>query len=462
MDQSKAIINGVFTDRKFYRRMLTLAIPVAIQNFIGSFLNMVDTVMVGQLGETAIAAVGIANQYFFFFMMFLIGLSAGCSVFIAQFWGTQDLKNIRRILGVGLGSALTISAVFMVVGLLFPRQIIMIFNNDPLVIVEGSRYLRIVLGSYLFTGIAFVYVFALRSIGNTLLPMAVSTVALVCNVFFNYMLIFGKFGAPAMGVAGAAVATVIARVVESSVLVVVIYRHREVLAATLSELLDFDLGFIRKAYRTILPVLLNEICWALASLVYAVVYGRMGTQAVATIQIVNTITNLFMVVIFGMANAAAVMIGNSIGAGEIRQAKDYGKRFSVMAVAAGIILGLLLAVFSPYLLNAFKVSALVRHSTQNIIYIVAIVFFIRIFNIIAIVGILRGGGDARGSFLLEGFTMWFIGVPLTVAGAFVLRLSVHLVYSLSLCEELTKAFLCLWRLRSGRWIHNVTHRFGGG
>ncbi|NLM37499.1 MAG: MATE family efflux transporter [Firmicutes bacterium] len=442
--------------------MLTLAIPVAIQNFIGSFLNMVDTVMVGQLGETAIAAVGIANQYFFIFMMFLIGLSAGCSVFIAQFWGTQDLKNIRRILGVGLGSALVISAVFMVGGLLFPRQIIMVFNHDPQVLAEGSRYLQIVLGGYLFSGITFIYVFALRSVGNTLLPMAISTVALFCNVFFNYMLIFGKFGAPALGVAGAAVATVIARVVESSVLLAVVYGRRTVLAATLSELLDFDFSFLRKAYRTILLVLLNEICWGMASLVYAVVYGRMGTQAVATIQIVNTITNLFMVVIFGLSSAAAVMIGNRIGAGDIKEAKADAQRFSVLGVAVGVALGLLLAVSSPYLLKAFKVSPMVRHSTQTIIYIVAVVFFIRIYNIIAIVGILRGGGDARSSFLLEGFTMWFIGVPLTVVGAFALRLPVQLVYALSLGEELSKALLCLWRLRSGRWIHNVTHRFGSG
>ncbi|NLC52407.1 MAG: MATE family efflux transporter, partial [Firmicutes bacterium] len=362
----------------------------------------------------------------------------------------------------GLGSAVFVSTLFMVVGLLFPRQIIMIFNNDPLVIEEGSRYLRIVLGSYLFTGISFVYVFALRSIGNTLLPMAISTVALVCNVFFNYMLIFGKFGAPALGVAGAAIATVIARIVETCTLVAVVYWQRGVLAATLNELCDFNFSFIWKAYRTIIPVLLNEICWGLASLIYAVVYGRMGTQAVATIQIVNTITNLFMVVIFGMSSAAAVMIGNQIGAGQVKLANEYAKMFSRLGVALGIVLGLMLAVTSPYLLNAFNVSAMVRNSTQTIIYIVAIVFFIRLFNIIAIVGVLRGGGDARSSLLLEGFTMWFIGVPLTIVGAFVLKLPVHLVYSLSLCEELTKGLLCLRRLRSGRWIHNVTHRFGGG
>lgn len=462
MKRSKYLQNGVFTDRKFYRPMLNLAVPVIIQNFIGSFLNMVDTVMVGRLGETSIAAVGIANQYFFIFMMLLIGLSAGCSVFIAQFWGTNDVKNIRRILGVGLGSAVIVSTLFMVVGFLFPRQIIMVFNNDPQVIAEGSRYLRIVLCSYLFTGIAFVYVHALRAIGNTLLPMAVSTVALVCNVFFNYMLIFGKFGAPALGVAGAASATVIARVVETSVLVAVVYWRRGVLAAPFGQLRAFDFSFVRKAYQTIIPVILNDLCWGLASLVYAVVYGRMGTQAVATIQIVNTITNLFMVVVFGLSSAAAVMIGNSIGAGQVMRAKAYAKRFSVLGFVVGVVLGLMLAVASPFMLNAFNVSALVRNSTQTIIYIVAFVFFIRVFNIITIVGILRGGGDARSAFLLEGFTMWLIGVPLTVVGAFVLRLPVYLVYGLGLCEELTKGLLCLWRLRSGRWIHNVTHRFAGG
>ncbi|NLY90193.1 MAG: MATE family efflux transporter [Firmicutes bacterium] len=451
---------GHFDRRDFYHKMLTLAVPVMIQNFISSFLNMIDTTMVGKLGETAIAAVGIANQYFFFFMMFMIGLSAGCAVFIAQFWGTKDVKNIRRILGVGLSSAVLVVAIFMVAGFLAPRRIIMLFTHEPQIITAGARYLQIVLISYLFTAVTFIYNFAFRSIGNSLQPMLISTVALFCNAFFNYVLIFGKLGAPAMGVAGAAVATVIARVVETLVLVVSVYRRPGVLAASFKELTGFNFEFVKRVYATIIPVLLNDICWGLASLIYAAVYGRMGTQAVASIQIVNTITNLFMVFVFGLSSATAVMIGNSIGANDLSLSREYARRFSRLGVIAGLVLGLLLAVAAPYLLKIFNVSPAVRNYTLIITYTVALIFFIRVYNIILIVGVLRGGGDARGAFLLEGFTMWFIGVPLTVLGAFVFKLPVYLVYGLSLFEEITKALLCLWRYRSGQWIRNVTHNLG--
>jgi putative MATE family efflux protein len=451
------LFSGVLNDKSFYKKMLIIALPIVIQNFISSFLNMIDTVMVGKLGETEIAAVGIANQYFFFFNMFLMGMSAGCGVFIAQFWGKRDSRNIKRILGIGLVSATIISFVFMLFGFLMPQGIMRVFNNDPRVIDLGSRYLKIVLFSYIFTGITFVYNFSLRSIGNTVKPMAISAIALACNAFFNYVFIFGAFGAPAMGVEGAALATVIARVVETTLLVSSIYIKKEVLAASIVELTDVTFDFIKKSYRTILPVILNDSCWGLATLVYSGVYGRMGTQAVAAIQICNTITNLFMVVIFGMSSAAAVIVGNTIGAGQEHKGMEYAKRFSILSVGTGIILGLFLMVSSPFMLNFFNVSSVVRSDSLIILYIVSGILFIRVFDVILIVGILRGGGDAKYAFIIEGFTMWFIGVPITIIGAFVLKLPVYAVYALAISEEAVKCLLGIIRLRSGKWIRNVTH-----
>ncbi|MGI6145624.1 MAG: MATE family efflux transporter [Clostridia bacterium] len=451
------LANGLFADKEFYKKMLVIALPVTLQNFITSFLNMIDTVMVGKLGETEIAAVGIANQYFFLFIMLLIGLSAGSSVFIAQFWGKKDLENIKRIMGVGLSSAILVSLVFTVIGLLFPREVIALFNQDPQVITLGAGYLRIVLVSYIFTAVTFVYSFSLRSIGQAISPMVISAVALLINTFFNYMLIFGKFGAPALGVEGAALATVIARVVETMLLLAYIYSRKGVLAATLRELTDFNFEFVKKSYHTIFPVVLNEMCWGLASLVYVAVYGRMGTQAVAAIQICTTINNLFLIVAFGLASAAAVMVGNTIGAGEEQLSKDYAQRFSFLSVGAGVGLGLLLAVTSPAILSIFNVSDTVRQASQYIIYICSAIFFIRMLNINLIVGILRGGGDAKQAFIIEGFTMWFIGVPLTIVGAFVFQQPVYIVYALATIEEISKCLLCLLRLKSGLWIKNVTH-----
>lgn len=443
-------------DRNFLTKMLKIALPIMIQNLVTSSLNMADTIMIGKLGEVEIAAVGIANQYFFFFSMILIGLCGGCSVFIAQYWGKKDFANIRRILGLGLISVILISIVFMTVGFINPGRIISLFNKDVTVMALGGKYLSIVLFSYVFTAITFIYSISLRSIGNTVVPLIVNIAALICNIFFNYVLIFGKFGAPALGVEGAALATLISRVVETIILLFLVYKENGVLAAKLSELIDLNISFIKRSYKIIIPVLLNDVFWALASLIYSIVYGRMGTGATAAVQICNTVSNIFMVVVFGLSNASAIMIGNSIGEGSIDKTIDYAKKFMIASLFVSIFLGLGLALSSPLILDLFNVSNEVRRSTLIMLYTISLIFFVRSTGLVIIVGILRGAGDARSALLIEGFTMWFIGVPLTIFGAFILKLPVHLVYALAILEEVAKFILGFMRLKSRKWINDVT------
>lgn len=443
-------------DREFLSKMLRLALPIMFQSLITSSLNMADTVMVGKLGEVEIAAVGIANQYFFIFSMILTGLCGGCSVFISQYWGKKDLANIKRMLGLGLISVLIISIAFMAVGFINPGGIISIFNKDSTVIDLGGKYLFIVLFSYIFTGITFIYSYSLRSIGDTVAPLLVNIVTLFTNIFLNYVLIFGKFGAPALGVEGAAIATLIARVIEAIVLLFIVYRTKGVFAAGLKELIDLNKDFAKRSYGIILPVLLNDVFWAMGSLIYSIVYGRMGTEATASVQICNTVSNMFMVVAFGLSNSSAIMIGNSIGEGKEEEAIDYSKKFIQASFVVSIILGLALALTAPLILNLFNVSSGVRSSTLIMLYVISIIFFVRFTGMIIIVGILRGAGDARSALMIEGFTMWFIGVPLTIMGAFLFKLPVHLVYALAILEEITKLILGLIRLKSQRWINNVT------
>lgn len=452
----KVLKSNLKVDREFFINMLKLAFPIMLQNLIGSSLNMVDTIMIGKLGEVEIAAVGIANQYFFFFNMILIGLSAGCSVFIAQYWGKKDFTNIKRVLGLGLVSVLFVSVIFMAVGFINPEKIISIFNKESEVISLGGKYLFIVLFSYVFTAITFLYGFSLRSTGNVFVPLIVNIMALLCNVFFNYILIFGKLGAPALGVEGAAIATLISRAVETILLLLFVYKEKGVLAASLRELTDLSIGFFKKSYKIIMPVLLNDVFWAMASLIYSVVYGRMGTGATAAVQICNTVSNMFMVVTFGIASASSIMIGNSIGEGREDQAIDYAKKFMRISLLISIILGIGLALTSPLILSLFNVSNEVRDSTLIMLYIISLIFFVRFLCVVIIVGILRGAGDAKSSLIIEGFTMWFIGVPLTIIGAFLFNLPVHLVYALAILEEVTKLILGLIRLKSRKWIKNVT------
>ncbi len=456
MNKAIKLFSKVMVDKEFFSNMLKIALPIMIQNLVTSSLNMVDTIMVGKLGEVEIAAVGIANQYFFFFSMILMGLCGGISVFISQYWGKKDFINIKRILGLGLISITLVSVVFMALGFINPGKIVALFNKDSIVIDLGGKYLYIVLYSYIFTGLTFVYSYSLRSIGNTIAPLVVNIAALLCNVFFNYILIFGKLGAPALGVEGAALATLIARAVEAIILLYLVYKNNSVFAASLKELINIDLIFTKKSYKIILPVLLNDVFWALASIIYSVVYGRMGTGATAAVQIVNTVSNMFMVVTFGLASASAIMIGNSIGEGKEDLCIDYAKKYLRVSLIVSIVLGIILALSSPLILNLFNVSSDVRNSTLIMLYIISFIFIVRVVGMVIIVGILRGSGDARSALRIEGFTMWFIGVPLTILGAFIFKFPVHLVYGLAIIEEVVKCILGLVRLKSRKWIINVT------
>ena len=448
-------IRSLFKDKEFYNTLIAIALPIVIQNFINSFLNMIDTVMVGELGETAIAAVGIANQYFLIFSILIFGMYSGCGIFISQFWGKEDVKNIRRILGISLIFGVSISIVLSTIAFIFPKQIITIFNNDPEVIKLGSEYLRVICPSYIITAISLSYSFALRCVGEARIPMLVSGVALLCNAFLNWVFIFGNLGAPVMGVGGAALATAIARLVEMILIVSYVYKTKNAIAAKFSEMIDLTKDFVGKTVVTVIPVVLNEACWGFGTVTYTAVYGRIGKGAVSAMQICGTVQNLFMVVIFGMANACTVMIGNKIGAGEEETGRDYAKKFTILGCIAGAILGMLLGITAPYILKLFKLSSGVANDAKMILYITALVMVIRVFNIIMIVGILRGGGDTKYSLIAEGATMWFIGVPLAFIGAFVFKLPVYWVAALITVEEIVKCGLGLSRLLSNKWVNNV-------
>lgn len=448
-------IQSSLGDSKFYENLLKIALPVVIQNFVAAAVNMIDTVMIGKVGEGEIAAIGIANQFFLIFQLFATGIFSGCGVFISQFWGRRDVKNIRRVLGISLIVGSMVAVLLTSAALAFPDKIIAVFNNEPHIIELGVKYLRIVSISYFFTAITWAFAFSLRCVQNAVIPMAVSIIALITNAFLNYTFIFGHFGAPALGVSGAALATLIARIVETILMLGYVYISKDVLAARLSELIDVTRDFLTKVYKTAFPVVLNELCWGLAFIIYSVVYGRIGSQAIAAVQISSTVQNLFTVIAFGLASASSVMIGNKIGEGEMETGKLYAKRFGIISCLVGLLLGGFLALCTESILSFFEVSQKVRYDTMILLYITSAIMAVRVFNITLIIGILRGGGDAEYALKLEAFTMWGVGVPLAFIGAFVLKLPVYYVAAFVTVEEIVKFCVGITRLKSNKWIKSV-------
>lgn len=443
--------------KNFFKKLMVLSIPIMIQQFIQAALNLVDTVMIGKLGADEIAAVGIANQVFFFVMMIIFGINSGVSVYIAQFWGRKDTYNIRRTMGVSLTFGSIIGVLFCVIAVAFPEAIMRLFIQNSNVISLGVEYLRIVAFSYIFIAISLSFQVASRGIGQTMQPMIVSAVALTINTLLNYGLIFGYLGMPKLGVEGAAIATLIARIVEFVLMILLIYGKQSVLAAKISDLLAFNIKFVKQIFVKAGPVLINEVFWCLGTIMYMWCIGRINSDAVASYQITGSIYRFYEVIFIGLASAAGVMIGNSIGAGEEAVAKYYAHNLVKISFVLSLFVSLLMFLVSPIILEQFNVGENVVSNAQKLFNIYCVYGIARVFNLMMVVGILRGGGDTRYAMNMEIFIVWLVGVPLALLGAMVLKLSVVYVVWMLLTEEVVKSLVGYKRLKSNKWLHNVIH-----
>lgn len=451
-------IADYYNDSEYFSQLLKFAFPIALQNFVFSALNMASIVMIGQKGDVAVAAVGLAGQVFFLLNLVLFGLGSGTGIFTAQLWGKGDVANIRKVLGLSLRLSLGASLVFFILAQVFGTQILRIYSTDPEVVEVGAEYLRIFSWGFIFFALTFVYVFILRSTGNVRLPTFASIISLAVNAVLTYALVFGKFGFPEQGVNGAAVATVIARIIECTVLLVGIYFHQNsVAAASVSELLYFNWAFTKKIMKPVIPVALNEIFWSFGITTYNVIYARMGTDSIAAMNIFSTIDNLAFVFFIGLGNATAIMIGNKIGAHEENLAFKYAGRSIGLAISLGFIVGGFVLLLRNPVLSLYKVSPIVITNSYKIMTIAALAIWMRAANMVIIIGTLRSGGDTIYSLVLDGFVIWLVGVPLASFGAFFLLLPIPLVYLLVLSEEATKFVFGLNRFHSRRWINNLTH-----
>ena len=439
-----------------FRSLVQIALPIAAQSLVMSSLNMVSVLMIGQLGETELAAVGLAGQIFFLVNLILFGVSSGAAMFTAQLWGKGDVFNIRRVLGLSLKLGLIGAGIFWALAIFAPQAALGFYTEDPAVVALGADFLRIFGWSYPFFAITFAYAFVLRSTGNVRLPMAVTVLALTLNIFLAYGLIFGNFGLPKMGVNGAAWAGLIARVVECLLMLMAVYRRPEnPAAASLRDIFTFDWAFTVKVMKPVLPVIANEVLWSLGITTYNAIYARVGTNAIAAINIVGAIDQLAFVAFVGMGNATAILIGNLIGKGDKELAFRYAGRSLGLQVLAGALVGLLVYLLADGIFGLYNVSADVIESARSLLVILASAVWLRAANMVIIVGILRAGGDTRFSLALDGAVIWLVGVPLAALAAFRFGWPVELVYLMSLAEEFTKAIFGLWRFFSRKWINNL-------
>ena len=444
----------------FYRRVLGIAVPIAIHNLMISAINMADVFMVGQLGEEAIAALGISNQLMFLLILFLFGMGSGGQIFVSQFYGKKDLLNLRRVMGVILTLGIFVSLAAFAGARFFPEAIVGLFSNDAAVIKYACEYLRIVSWSYIFTAVSFIYQVVLRSTDSPRLPVYSCAMALVINVVFNWILIFGHFGFPAMGIRGAALATFIARVAELAFTLAYAYIRKLAAAAEVSELVSAEKELLKQLLVTSAPVFFNEITWAFGILALNWIYAKLGTESIAALNISDSVTKLFFAAFIGIGNAGAVVLGHDIGA-DIGDEKVWrtSVRLVKLSISTGIFLSILLLLLTNPILSVYNISEnvydLAYKSTLVWIFFLPVVAF----NNLNIVGILRSGGDTKAAFLIDVGALWLVSVPVSFAGAVFFHLPLYWVLALGKIEETIKFGWGFKRYISKKWIKNLVREF---
>lgn len=489
--------------RGFYRDIVLLALPLLIQNLITSSMSLLDTVMVGVLGELPLAAVALANIPCFVATFVIFGIQSGCSVLISQNWGKGDLDAINRVLGMGLYSACSATLVFALATALFPLPFMSLFGNDQVVAELAAEYIRIIGFSYFADSFVQIYIAAHRSMENPRLGMYILAATVASNTFLNWALIFGRFGAPAFGVAGAALATLLSRCLglllalghfflsffqqdgvpvagqespnfrrprgESKFFLLLFLerkrrgkRFRPDLAALLRPGGPMALQF----FRCSAPVVFNETTWGLGTALYATIMGHMegSKEILAAYAIAGNIERLCTVAIFALAGTSAVIVGREIGAGKDRRTVyEVGACLNLLTALTGAVLSLLLLVglrlvIIPYLYPVFSLSPRSASIATVMLTVIFATQTLRGFNTTNIVGVLRGGGDVRAAALIDTVPLWCVSLPLAALAGLALRLDILWVYLAIMTEGLAKLALGVGRLRSGRWINDLTRK----
>ncbi|MDO5303273.1 MAG: MATE family efflux transporter [Clostridia bacterium] len=443
--------------KEYYPKMFAIGVPVLIQNLIGMSLNLLDTLMIGKLGEKELAAVGAANQVYFIFTVLLFGLFSGMAVFTAQYFGARDRAGVHRMVGICYMMGF-LSAIVVTTGTsILAEPIISLFSKDAEVIAYGASYLRIANKTYPFAALSFAISYNSRAIQQLKGPTTVNAIAIAINAVFNLLLIFGLAGFPRLGVEGAAIATLIARVLELIMMLSIVYIKKDhYLRASFKELFDFDFDMYKKVMKTALPVVLSEGSWAVTTSMTFAAFGKLGTSALAVSQIANVVCDLLQSVFFGVGNASAMMIGEKLGQKKPEVAYIFGKRtIRVVWVLILIMTAIMAAVAKPIAMiygfdeptNTLLIKSLLMMS---------LTILPKMLGYIYICGIFRAGGDTVFCMIVELIATWCFQVPMAFFAVLVLKVDLPMAFLLVEVSDLFRIAINIPHFRKKKWMNIVT------
>ena len=448
-------MNTLKKNSEFYSKLFSLVLPIAFQQFMLAAVNASDALMLGLLDQDSLSAVSLAGQVQFVFNLFLAAMTIGASMLAAQYWGKGDRDAVERILALVLKITTPVSLAVFLAAQLCPGLLMRIFTRDEVLIAGGVRYLQVVGLSYLMTGISQIFLCILKNSGQAMKSTVISSFSVVLNIFLNAVFIFGFWIFPEMGIAGAALATVIAKAVELLWLFVESCREGRI-HLRMRYVIHTDPLLRKDFWKYTTPVLANEMVWGCGFTMYSVIMGHLGSDAVAANSIANIVKNLIACFCSGIGNGGGILVGNELGQGNLEKARSYGGRLCRISIVSGIISGLVLLALSPLILSVSNLSDVSAGYLRGMLLICSYYMIGRAVNATTIAGIFCAGGDSRFGLLCDTIVMWVIAVPLGLISAFVLNLPVLVVYFVISLDEMVKLPAVYRHYKKYAWVKDLT------
>jgi putative MATE family efflux protein len=449
-------IKRIKENRIFYLRVLSIAVPFMLQQLIGSSVNLLDNLMVGQLGDAAIAGVASANRFYMIATFGLFGVSGAGSIFIAQYFGAKDEAHVKQSFRFSLIASYLLILPFVVLGSIYPDFIIGLFTKDAAVIAMGSAYLRIALWTYIPMTFSMTVGNAMRSIGETKIPLYTSIVAIVTNGVFNYLLIFGNFGFPKMGVEGAAIATIIARVLELIVIAVILHKKHFIFNTKIKDLFKISPKLLKALTIRAIPLTTNEIFWSTGMSLLFKFYSTRGTEVMAGMSISGTVADLFFTLFGGMTVATTVVISQALGANRLDEARKDAYRLLHFSQGLAVFMGLLMFTVSFIVPQWYDVSATSRHTAETFLRIQSALFWLYMSNA-QIFFTLRAGGDTKSTLLMDAVFMWTVNLPAVGLVTYLTNWNVYAIYLVGQSTDFLKLALAYSLMKREKWVKNLAH-----
>jgi putative MATE family efflux protein len=443
-------------NRSFYRRVFALVVPMAFQNLINVGVTTADVVMLGRVGETVLSGSSLAGQIQFILSLVFFGLTSGAAVLTAQYWGKKDIRTIEKVIAIALKISFVIAVIFTLAALLIPNLLMKIFTSEADVIAEGVKYLRIVSFSYLFMSITMIYLNIMRSVERVIISTVVYLVSLCTNIVLNAIFIFGLFGFPAMGIEGAALATLIARGVELVIVIFYAYKINKEVRLHRKDFFHTDKLLLRDFFVYSMPVIINELMWGAGSSANTAVIGHLGSSAVAANSVAQVTRQLATVVTFGLSNATAIILGKVIGEMKFELAKIYAKKLVWLSIVCGTVGGLLILALRPFIISSMSISEQAGEYLGFMLFVMSYFALCQAYNTTMVVGVFRSGGDTKFGLFLDVSTMWGISILFGAIAAFFFHCDVAVVYVILMSDEVIKIPITTMRYKSMKWLKNVT------